>query len=215
MPNIFTDKEIKLFLFTSWSQASDRQIIPGRINVIYYSQQPGKILCKIAAEEQCFMIIVGTPYKSRLFKDDEVELGSAINYLLKNAHCPVVVARQPYKEQPRSRLVSFDGEHPTVSQLKIDNKLRKISCPSLASPPPSYEEFSLQVALNKEEQMSASVKKQLKIRRHSNIINPILQLIQRASDRKTPGPAAIVEDVDRYATNNGMHSDQSPPTSSI
>jgi len=65
--------------------------IKGNINIIYYSQQPGKIICQVAKEDKCSLIVIGCrdaePGKLRRY-------GETVDYVMKKADCPVVLARR-------------------------------------------------------------------------------------------------------------------------
>jgi len=160
--------------------------IPGRINVIYYSQQPGKVLCEVAKEDKCAMIVVGTPLGSMLASPQDHSMGNVIDYLLKKSLCPVVVVRHEalVDHSVQRFMVSPDRRMSVAAvQQTREQRLRKISCPVMtSSSPPRYDLLGLGAGDHSPshgksfERLTIAEKVTQKPRRHSNIINPFLQL---------------------------------------
>jgi len=125
--------------------------VPGGINVIYYSQSPGKILCEVAAEEKSHLIIIGSRCSSTYLhgseaqssEDGVIHLGEIGEYLLKKSPCPVLVAR-PYELATQSVSVHQDmdiviqesqpnARRRSTLQIPNEQRIRKTSWP-----PPSH-----------------------------------------------------------------------------
>jgi nucleotide-binding universal stress UspA family protein len=160
--------------------------IPGHINVIYYSQHPGKILCEVAKEDKCSMIVIGTPKDTMLSSPVAHSLGNVIEYILKKADCPVVVYRHEAVVDLSVHHFMFNPDYRmsrAVAQQSREDRRRKISAPvMMTSPPPSYDLLrftdgqagSSQSQAGRFERVDSEIPP--KPRRHSNIINPFLQL---------------------------------------
>jgi nucleotide-binding universal stress UspA family protein len=59
---------------------------------------PGEVICWMAEDEQCDLIVMGTHGRGGL---RHLLLGSVAEYVLRHAHCPVTVVRDvPAKEPP-------------------------------------------------------------------------------------------------------------------
>jgi len=153
--------------------------IPGQINVIYYVRDAGKVLCKIAAEEDCAMIVVGT---RRAHTPETDSLGDIVDYVLKKSHCPIIIARNVIAEQTNKNVPRISIQYPQTfmetstqslrcdsNKLGVELKSRKVSCPAMQMSPPSYAELS-------DASTDAYTEKPMKTRRHSSIINPFRQL---------------------------------------
>ena len=68
--------------------------------------KPGETICRIAEEENAVVIVTGTRGMGTLRR---TILGSVSDYLLKHAHCPVIVCRDP-AEIERKRHASEEGD---------------------------------------------------------------------------------------------------------
>jgi hypothetical protein len=79
--------------------------VRGRINIIYYSQQPGKIICQVAKEDKCSLIVIGCRDAIPGGSSRTRKYSETVDYVLKKADCPVVVARRktPLSLETRSR----------------------------------------------------------------------------------------------------------------
>jgi len=130
---------------------------------VYYAREPGKVLCQVAAEDKCVMLVVGARQPTTgLFQSSADQKGSIVEYVLRKSPCPVVIARQPdpskasesvpltwaagaqYNEtlepEGRARTNSFNAVKKSSSFTKI--RTRKSSCPDKKyTAPPSYEEL--------------------------------------------------------------------------
>jgi len=89
--------------------------IEGRINIIYYSPHVGKVLCQVAREEHCSMIVVAAPTKSKQFSPLQPILGNVIDYVLRKSHCPVIVYRND----------NFDIDQNVLRRLSLGERLRE------------------------------------------------------------------------------------------
>jgi nucleotide-binding universal stress UspA family protein len=55
------------------------------------SKTPGQTILDTAAEENCFVIVMGTRGRSKIQK---ALMGSVSDYVLKNANTPVIIVRK-------------------------------------------------------------------------------------------------------------------------
>jgi nucleotide-binding universal stress UspA family protein len=101
--------------------------IPGRINVISYSREPGKILCQVAAEDRCNYIVVGC----RVAVGKTGSQGDVIDHLLRKAKCPVVIVRSIHDDVTPSYFPEVAHQYVDYrSSALADERRRRISCPS-------------------------------------------------------------------------------------
>lgn len=77
--------------------------------------KPGEMICKIAEEESATLIVTGGRGMGTLRR---TILGSVSDYLLKHAHCPVIVCRDPSAVE-RLRNASGEGKRSRHSSGKL------------------------------------------------------------------------------------------------
>jgi universal stress protein A len=69
-----------------------------RVRRVLHAGAPGEVICWLAEEQRCDLIVLGTHGRSGLM---HLLLGSVAEYVLRHAHRPVVVVRDlPPGEQP-------------------------------------------------------------------------------------------------------------------
>jgi len=169
--------------------------VAGGINVIYYSLNPGKILCEVAAEEKCSLIILGARCNPSYLQDPEligtdegvIHLGELATYVLKKSPCPVLVTR-PYEllaqnERGHTFQDTFNQEitpprekRRATLELPNEPRIRKTSWP----PPNPY---LIHNSGEKGGGYLEAVKDEEK-RRHSHVVNPFPAIQSKLSEVK-------------------------------
>ena len=90
--------------------------------------KPGEVICHFAVEENAAFIVIGARGVSALKR---AVLGTVSDYVLRHAHCPVVVCRDPSEvERRRRRHASADSSH-VMSRTDLLNQQEsdeKVSC---------------------------------------------------------------------------------------
>jgi universal stress protein A len=61
---------------------------------------PGKVICWLAEDQQCDLIVMGTHGRTGLW---HLLLGSVAEYVLRHAHCPVTTIRDTPAKEPSLR----------------------------------------------------------------------------------------------------------------
>ena len=94
----------------SWTQAGQQQAPPSlreQLNDltigmgcerVMHAGPPGPVICWLAQEHGCDLIIMGTHGRSGL---GHMLFGSTAEHVLRNARCPVLTVRANYAKQPR------------------------------------------------------------------------------------------------------------------
>lgn len=115
--------------------------IRGRITVVYYSRNPGKVICRSAVEERCFLIVIGYSSKTTEAK----QLGSVCKYVYRKAPCPVAII--PSRDLDATAAAA--GTRSSCSSSSSASSSRRGSVIELQQqPPPDYytaRRFSLAV----------------------------------------------------------------------
>jgi universal stress protein A len=85
-------------------RAQLEQIVPLhpeiRVRRVLHAGAPGEVICWLAESEQCDLIVLGTHGRSGLA---HLLLGSVAQYVVRHAHRPVVVVRDPPPDEPPPR----------------------------------------------------------------------------------------------------------------
>lgn len=63
-----------------------------RVRRALHAGPPGEVICWLAEDQQCDLIVMGTHGRGDL---KHLLLGSVTEYVLRHAHCPVTVVRDP------------------------------------------------------------------------------------------------------------------------
>lgn len=175
------------FLKESYEEKMRNCGIRGKINIIYYSKKPGKIICELAEKEKCSLIVVGS------VRNEKGALGPTVDYVMHKAPCPVSIVPSLELEasltESTPRPVGFPPPALTKTSPhgSADPRARRISCPVIQSPPifpdgaaaapfGRTERFGVPAAVGGGESLAA-----LKRRRHSALPGAILQHVERGN----------------------------------
>ena len=76
-----------------------------RLRRLLHAGEPGEVICWIAQEHQCDLIVMGTQGRTGIKR---LLLGSVAEYVMEHARCPVLTVRnRPANETPLSRPVNM------------------------------------------------------------------------------------------------------------
>jgi len=119
---LLEEKQTVKILQQTYEERMRQSGIEGRINIIYYSTHVGKVLCQVAKEEHCSMILLAAPMHGTNSSPLQPVLGDVIEYVLKKSKCPVIIYQQ------ESEVLSTSSK-PTplklLKQLSLDAKLKE------------------------------------------------------------------------------------------
>jgi len=73
--------------------------------------RPGEVVCHLAVEENAAFIVIGTHGTSALKR---TVLGSVSNHIVRHAHCPVIVCRDPAEIQRQRQRHDLDSSATTA-----------------------------------------------------------------------------------------------------
>jgi universal stress protein A len=68
-----------------------------KIRRLLHAGPPGEVICWLAANEQCDLIVIGTHGRTGL---KHLVLGSVAEYVVRHARCPVLTLRLPAENEP-------------------------------------------------------------------------------------------------------------------
>jgi len=83
--------------------------------------KPGKIICEAAEEENADMIVIGQRESSKM---QRVIRGSVSDYLIRHAHCPVIVCHDPHSAKKRKKTISFKSPRESIDLRNSDGFYR-------------------------------------------------------------------------------------------
>ena len=150
------------------------------------------MICELAKQEHCNAIVIGCR------RSGTSSLGPTVDYVLRKAPCPVVLASGKQRKECFDSVASLGQQlQVTKTSMNSEQRFRRISCPAICSPPVVSERVGFGEAIGEArenqpglmlEKTDRGTKDFLQLpatqRRHSLVPNAFQHLILQAIGQK-------------------------------